>query len=114
MLSSTRFVSKIFRGPSMFYMQKSCKINKIISYHTSSPQNGDFSNRYAKLPKITWEFFASGKAALKCICHFKSHVGPKSFRTMVTEGSQVFCVLKTGERIRKVAGIVVELLEKEP
>ena len=31
----------------------------------------------------------------------------------MTEGSQVFCVLKTGERIRKVAGIVVELLEKE-
>ena len=33
--------------------------------------------------------------------------------TMVTEGSQVFCVLKSGDRTRKVSGVVVELLEKE-
>ena len=31
----------------------------------------------------------------------------------MTEGSQVFFVLKTGERTRKVSGVVVELFEKE-
>ena len=39
-----------------FTCKNSCKINKIISYHTSSPQNGDFSNRYAKLPKINFKW----------------------------------------------------------
>ena len=31
----------------------------------------------------------------------------------MTEGSQVFFFLKTGERTRKVSGVVVELFEKE-